>query len=279
MSFNRQRPLTSLTYYQVIPYTPCFDMSGSTCLDLSGSSPGGQGPPGPPGPAGPPGTPGAAGPPGPPGPPGPQGFQGLQGPQGTQGPQGAQGAQGGQGPQGPQGAPGPQGPIGATGATGAIGATGATGPQGPPGSVGPSALVCYADFYALMPPDNSVIVALGNDVQFPQDGPLLGTDISRLTSSSFNLASIGTYQVSFQITITESGQLVVTINNIPINYTIFGRATGTSEISGICLITTTLLNSVLTIRNPLGNPTPLTVTPLASGVNPVSAHLVILRLS
>ena len=33
----------------------------------------------------------------------------------------------------------------------------------------------FADFYALMPPDNAATVAPGTDVSFPQDGPTGGT--------------------------------------------------------------------------------------------------------
>ena len=47
-----------------------------------------------------------------------------------------------------------------------IGPTGATGPTGEAGGV-----LNYADFYALMPPDNAATVAPGTDVSFPQDGP------------------------------------------------------------------------------------------------------------
>jgi len=35
----------------------------------------------------------------------------------------------------------------------------------------------------------------------------------------------------------------------------------------------------LTVRNPAGNPAALTVTPLAGGTNPVSAHLTILQIA
>lgn len=76
----------------------------------------------------------------------------------------------------------------------------------------------------------------GTDVSFPQDGPN-------------NAASLA--------------------------YTIVGRATGTSDISGMFLIETTTINSILTVRNPAGNSTALTITPLAGGTNLVSAHLVI----
>ena len=47
---------------------------------------------------------------------------------------------------------------------------GPAGPQGPAGGV-----LNYADFYALMPGDNSATVAPGTDVSFPQDGPNSGS--------------------------------------------------------------------------------------------------------
>ena len=63
----------------------------------------------------------------------------------------------------------------------------------PPGPAG--GIWGYADFYALMPPDNAATVAPGTDVSFPQDGPNSGTTIVRTGASSFNLTEIGTYQV------------------------------------------------------------------------------------
>ena len=83
----------------------------------------------------------------------------------------------------------------------------------------------------------------------------------------------------FQVSINESGQLVLTLNGEEINYTAAGRATGTTQILGMTIITTTAEGSVLTVRNPLGNAENLTLTPLASGTIPVSAHLVIMRIA
>ena len=80
------------------------------------------------------------------------------------------------------------------------GATGPTGPQGENGSV-----LDFADFYALMPPDNAATVVPGTDVSFPQDGPNSGSGITRLNASSFNLSQIGTYQILFQIGVNEAG--------------------------------------------------------------------------
>ncbi|MNW32031.1 hypothetical protein D3C74_89650 [compost metagenome] len=130
-----------------------------------------------------------------------------------------------------------------------------------------------------MPPDNAATVAPGTDVSFPQNGPSSGTNIARTGDSSFNLAAIGTYQVLFQVSVTEAGQLILTLNGDDLAYTVVGRATGTSQIIGMALVETTVINSILTIRNPTGNSTALTITPLAGGTRPVSAHLVITQLA
>lgn len=227
-------------------------------------------PPGPQGPAGP------QGPTGPRGPEGPQGIPGARGPVGPQGPTGASGPIGPQGPVGNTGPAGPQGPIGETGPIGPQGPVGETGPIGPQGL--PGGVLNYADFYALMPPDNATTVAPGTDVSFPQDGPNSGSGIARSGADAFSLAEIGTYLVLFQVSVTEAGQLMLTLNGQDLPYTVAGRATGVSQIVGMAIVETTVINSILTVRNPEGTAAALTITPLAGGTRPVSAHLVIIQI-
>ncbi len=188
------------------------------------------------------------------------------------------------GPAGPSGPSGPAGTAGGPGAPGDPGASGPSGPSGPGGASGPSgpsgpggATGEFADFFALMPPDNAAMVAPGTDVSFPQDGPAAGT-ITRTGSSTFNLAAIGTYLVTFQVSVLDQGQLILTLNGADLAYTVAGRATGTSQISNTVIVSTTVINSILTIRNPAGNAMALTISPLAGGTRPVSAHLVIMRV-
>ena len=64
----------------------------------------------------------------------------------------------------------------------------------------------------------------------------------------------------------EELQLLLTLNGQDLDYTVAGRATGTSQIVGMAIITTTVENSVLSVRNPAGNATALTITPLAACV-------------
>ena len=136
----------------------------------------------------------------------------------------------------------------------------------------------YADFYALMPSDNAATVASGADVSFPQDGPTSSTDISRIGPGAFNLAQIGTYQVFFDVSTDEAGQLMLTLNDEDLAYTVVGRATGASQIVGTAIVSTTAIDSILTVRNPAGNSTALTITPFAGGTRPVSAHLIIIQI-
>jgi hypothetical protein len=276
--------------------------SGDLVIDMNGyfvQAPTVQGPPGPAGPLGPTGDAGAAGPIGATGltgAAGPAGAAGAIGPAGAAGATGPIGLTGLTGAAGPAGVAGAIGPAGAAGATGPIGLTGLTGPTGaagPAGATGPigltgltgatgaagsSGILGFADFFALMPPDNSATVGIGTDVSFPQDGPSSGGAIARTSASVFNLAAIGTYQVVFQVSVDEAGQLTLTLNGSDLAYTVIGRATGTSQIVGLSLVTTTAANSLLTVRNPAGNSTALTITPLAGGTRPVSAHLLITRI-
>jgi hypothetical protein len=135
----------------------------------------------------------------------------------------------------------------------------------------------YALFFALMPGDNSATVAVGAAVQFPQNGPTSGV-IARTGPSTFNLPNVGTYEVTWQASISEPGQLQLAIGGVGLPNTVVGRATGTSQLVGSTIITTSVPNSVLSVINPVGNSTALTVTPIAGGTNSVSATLTIKAL-
>jgi hypothetical protein len=189
---------------------------------------------------------------------------------------------GGSGARGPRGFRGRTGPRGAQGVPGKTGNTGPKGDQGQPGPIGPSR---YAEFYALMPTDNAATVAVGSAVQFPENGPQKGGIVRSGASSpsAFVLPNIGTYRVAFSVSVTEAGQLELTLDAgagaSPLPYTVYGRATGTSQIVGEALVTTTVTNSVISLINPTGNANALTITPSAGGTHPVAASVTIEQLS
>lgn len=115
-------------------------------------------------------------------------------------------------------------------------------------------------------------------MSFPHPGPTDGSIVAN-SATQPQLPAIGTYQVSFQVSVDEAGQLVVGLDSgagvQQLGYTVVGRAAGTSLIVETVLVQTTVVNSVLTIRNPVGNPSALTVTPLAGGTDGSSSSLII----
>jgi hypothetical protein len=199
---------------------------------------------------------------------GPTGAAGATGPNGLVGLTGLTGAIGSQGTMGAQGTVGVAGPLGLTGATGPAG------PAGPAGSAG--GLMAYGYFFALMPGDNAATVAPAAAVLFPQDGAANG--IARSSASAFILPEIGVYEVSWQVSVTEAGQLVLWLGAAELSDTVTGRAGGNSQITNHVLVTTTVVNSILTVRNPAGNAAALTVTPIAGGTHSVSASLLIKQI-
>lgn len=172
---------------------------------------------------------------------------------------------------GAAGIPGIAGPPGAPGVAGAAGTPGIPGIPGAPG------ILDFSDFFALMPGDNGATIAADTAILFPQNGSTNGV-ITRLNDSMFLLPTIGTYLVQFQASVTEAGQLMLRLNGDLVANSVVGRATGTSQIVGLSLITTTTPNSIIEVINPPGNSPALTMTVSAGGTQPVSAHLVIIRI-
>jgi hypothetical protein len=132
-----------------------------------------------------------------------------------------------------------------------------------------------------MPPDNAATVAAGAPVLLPHNGPAAG-GILRLNTAEFVLPRIGTYSVDFSVSVTEPGQLGIALDSgagmVELPYTVYGRATGTSQIAGDALVTTTAANSTVELRNPAGNTPALTITPLAGGTRSAVASILIQRL-
>jgi len=101
---------------------------------------------------------------------------------------------------------------------------------------------------------------------FPRAGvsvPLVN-GITAIDASSFNLAAVGSYEVSWSVQTTEVGQWQIELNGTALANTVLvdqNPTAGGHPVSGTFLITTVTPNSVLAIINPAGNSTALTITP------------------
>jgi hypothetical protein len=135
----------------------------------------------------------------------------------------------------------------------------------------PSATILYANFYALMGPDNSATIAVNTPILFPRNGPSNGAATS-LGAGLFNLPFAGDYEIAWQASIAEAGQLQLAIGGVGLATTVVGRAGLTTQIVGNTMITVAA-NSHLSVINAAGNSTALTMTTTAGGTNAVSATL------
>jgi hypothetical protein len=205
----------------------------------------------------------------------------AQGPAGSEGATGATGAAGAAGPAGAIGAAGATGSAGSTGPQGSVGPQGVPGSTGNTGPVGPAgSVLAFGEYFDRVPNDVPSTVAVGASVPFLEEGATDGSGtIVRMNVSPtvIDLNSPGTYQVTFQIPVTEAGQLELFLNGAPVPGTVFGQASGTSQITGMALVTTPLVDNTIQVENV--SETALTVTPDAGGANPVTASLVIEQLS
>jgi hypothetical protein len=126
-----------------------------------------------------------------------------------------------------------------------------------------------------MPPDNTGSVGPGAAVSFPRSGPQSGS-ITPVSASTFQLGETGTFRVTFDVSVTEAGQLELTLNGVALPYTVVGRDTGTTQIVGESLVSVPTAPSILAVLNPTASA--LTITPHTGGTAPVSASLIIQKL-
>jgi hypothetical protein len=123
-----------------------------------------------------------------------------------------------------------------------------------------------------MPKDNAKPVPSEGEIEFPQDGAQQGK-IRRLGPGAFLLPTIGTYRVTFSVSISEPAQLQLVLDGKGLATAVYGRDTGMSQVVGDGLVTTTGSDSVLSVVN--AGPADITLTPFAGGSLPVAASLVI----
>ncbi|MDB6036309.1 MAG: repeat protein, partial [Verrucomicrobiales bacterium] len=136
----------------------------------------------------------------------------------------------------------------------------------------------FGYFYLKSPPDAATIVFPGDAFPFLRNGPASGIPRNGVAVDEFVLPAVGVYEISWQISITEAGQLVLALDGVEQDATVVGRDTGSTQIMGNALLETTNPNTVLTVRNPAGNATALTVMPNAGGASPSTGSLVIKRI-
>jgi len=139
----------------------------------------------------------------------------------------------------------------------------------------------FGHFFGLAPPDYAATIAVGAPLPFPSDGSAGGsTPIVRASATTFVLPVVGSYLVNWQVGVDEAGQFMLSTTDLgALANTVSSRATGTSLITNSVIVSTVVDGDVLSVINPAGNATALTVTPSAGGLTHApSPSLTILRL-
>ena len=172
----------------------------------------------------------------------------------------------------------------------------ATGPTAATWQTGAGGVYSYAMFYGLTAgtgnggaTDYAATVAVKTSVgtgrvPFPRSGPAsVGSATNFDGTSSFLLPSTGVYKVTFGVHTTEPGQLQLELNGADVSSTVAANMNPTSgghPIGGSYIINSTAPNFLLSVINPDGNSTALTITPAnGSETHANSQVLVIERIA
>lgn len=195
---------------------------------------------------------------------------------------------------GPEGPAGPQGPKGATGPVGPLTYT-----------IVPkvSAANFYTNTYA------SLDIPSNSSIPFISQGVNTGTDITQISSTQINLASVSTYSVSYQVSIATDVDIQLTLNQAPVIGTLVGRklvgnnltpilqagvaygiftleylsylqnsgiTSGVELVSYTTIIKTTTPNTVLSLKNVSNGGSTITLKPPNSGE--IMSNITIIQL-
>ena len=131
--------------------------------------------------------------------------------------------------------------------------------------------------------DNPDPIEAGESIKFPSPAINPYGSIQRLSGSSaseFVLPAKGVFEITYEVTIQNTGELVIVLNGTELSMTVVGKSGG-GQIIGMAIISTPVgVPSVLSINNPS--------TAVAGGLKvdeatgaltqPLSCHLIIKQL-
>jgi hypothetical protein len=130
--------------------------------------------------------------------------------------------------------------------------------------------------------DNPIAILPGDAINFPS--PIVnpyGT-IQRVPGSAtlFELPANSVFEITFQVVISNAGELVVVLNDIEQLITVVGKPGG-GPVVGMCILATPAVGiSIISIRNPISGTAGGLKVDEATGAlsQPLSCHLIIKQL-
>jgi hypothetical protein len=133
------------------------------------------------------------------------------------------------------------------------------------------------------PNDNPSAIDPSGSVNFPRPliNPYGNIQRSNASPSQFVLPANGVFEITFQVGVQNTGELVVVLNGEEQLMTIVGKP-GAGEVIGMCIIATPpSIQSILSINNPSSADNGGLHIDAASGAltKPLSCHLIIKQLA
>ena len=166
-----------------------------------------------------------------------------------------------------------------------MGPTGPAGPTGAKGDTGAGFSPLFADFYGQMSSsgvnDNPDAIKPGFAINFPSPSVNpFGIQRNGSSTSEFVLPPNGVFEITFQVTLQNTGELVVVLNGNELIETVVGHPGG-GAVVGMCIVfTPPTINSILSINNPSTAVTGGIQVDESSGAltQPLTCHLIIKKL-
>ena len=155
------------------------------------------------------------------------------------------------------------------------------------GPTGPSFASNFADFYGQMSQgginDNPDDIGPGESVNFPS--PIVNPFgiIQRKEGTSpneFVLPPDSIFEITFQVTTNNAGELIVVLNGNELVQTVVGKSGGGSLVGMSIITTPSGSESILSINNPVGSPPGGLKIDESSGslIQPLTCHLIIKKI-
>jgi hypothetical protein len=132
--------------------------------------------------------------------------------------------------------------------------------------------------------DYAATIAVASRVPFPQNGPSIGPQVTRNSPSDFRVGVAGLYEVSWSIEFAEPSQLAVARNagvlvtNADVVNDTCNRSGAGTQLNTNTVLVQLAAGDLVSIVNPPGNATALTVDPGDGTLTHAQAPNVVIRL-
>lgn len=142
----------------------------------------------------------------------------------------------------------------------------------------PNMLPLYSAYNTITNGEPQVVYNGGTAIEFPNDGDMTGTGITRVGPGVFRVTSAGIYNMYFQIGVSNPSQVVIRLNNAELPHTVTGTGNGNTQLIGQYYVRVNTPNSIIGVYNPINN-SAIGIAASLGGAQSSNINLLIQQLS